>query len=52
MYLILDKTEGARRSGQWQVLLMTAVGHLRRFEHTSVTSAGAPKADIRLHRNI
>jgi hypothetical protein len=26
MYLILDKTEGARRSGQWQVLLMTVVG--------------------------
>jgi hypothetical protein len=27
-------------------------GRLRRFERTPVTSAGAPKADIRLHRNI
>ena len=27
-------------------------GHLRRFERTAVTSAGTPKADIRLHRNI
>jgi hypothetical protein len=52
MYLILDKTEGARRSGQWQVLLMTAVGHLRRFEHTQAASAVNQQADIHLHRNI
>jgi hypothetical protein len=31
---------------------MAVPGHLRRFEQTSVTSAGAPKADIRLRRNI
>ena len=29
-----------------------SIGHLRRFERTPVTSAGTPKADIRLRRSI